>query len=94
MKVVVKGTWLYDGAVSMPVEVVSLDYDFWYAIAEANQTLEPDEQPALNPDGCLFYLRFRPAQSHDFWPDSPGFGTVEEAKIAAEERVPGPVTWD
>ena len=88
-----RGVWLYDSSLPTPVEVVRLDYDFWYSIADGDGTLEPGEKPSLNQDGHLFYLRLRPAAGAGFWPDSPGFSSLEEAKLSAEARVPGPITW-
>lgn len=90
MKVVARGVWLYDSSVPTPVEVevVRLDYDFWYSLGEADGTLGPDEKPCLNEDGHLFYLRLRPTAGADFWPDSAGFSSLEEAKLSAEARVP------
>lgn len=97
MDVVATGAWHYDDAVSMPVQVVRLDYDFWYAIAEADETLEPGEVPGLNDDGYLFYVRFQTANAEgttpSFWPDSPGFASAVDAKLSAEARVPNPITW-
>jgi hypothetical protein len=50
----------YDGSVPTVVRVVKLDYDFWFTIGEANGDLEAGEQPSLNDDGFLFYVRHRP----------------------------------
>jgi hypothetical protein len=46
-EIVRKGEWLYDGCVPKPVYAVKLNYDFWYEIAKADGTLEPDEEPEL-----------------------------------------------
>ena len=90
------GLWMYDGVAPTTVRVVKLDYDFWYAIGEADDNLEADESPQLNADGCLFYVLHRPgwpAGGGSFWPDSMGFHTLDEAVAAAEAAVPGPVVW-
>jgi hypothetical protein len=73
-----------------------LDYDFWYAVGEANRDLEEDESPQLNPQGRLYYVRYRPgwpSGEQPFWPDSQGFHTVDDAIDAAEAAAPGPITW-
>lgn len=72
-----------------------MDYDFWYALGEAEGNLEESGRPALNGDGFLFYGRLRPGRSpgEPFWPDSRGFATVEEAYAAAEAVVPVPIRW-
>lgn len=73
-----------------------LDYDFWYALGEADDDLDRDEASQLNQDGRLYYVRHRPGWpegDHHFWPDSPGFLTLEEAVAAAEAAIPGPVSW-
>jgi hypothetical protein len=78
------------------VRIVRLDFDFWYGIAEADDNLADGEAPALNPDGYLFYVRFRPGQwskSSPFWPDSRGFQTLDEAKLHAGSKVPTEIRW-
>ncbi len=95
--VVATGWWMYDGVVPIPVRVVMLDYDFWYAVGEADGDLEDDEVPQLNAAGRLYYVRHRPGwpeRDQPFWPDSPGFPTVAEAVAAAEAAVTGPVRWE
>lgn len=92
---VAAGEWLYDGDVPTAVAVVRLDYDFWYAIAEADGDLTPDERPSLNSDGHAYYIRFKPGWSEGkpFWPHGQGYMTVDDAKRAAESMVPGGVSW-
>jgi hypothetical protein len=87
---------MYDGVVPVTVHVVMLDYDFWYAVGQADGDLEADESPQLNADGHLYYVRYRPGWpdgERTFWPDSEGFETLEEAAAAAESAVPGPIRW-
>jgi len=95
-RVVASGLWVYDGIIRAPVRVVELDYDFWYAVAEADDELEHDEHPQLNDHGRLYYVLYQPgwSEGQDFWPDSAGFERLEDAVAAAEARVPGVVTWD
>ena len=95
--IVATGTWQYDGTVSTEVRIVRLDFDFWYSIAEADEVLGDGEAPDLNADGYLYYVRFKPGQwskSRAFWPDSPGFHTVEAAKVHAESKSPARLPGD
>jgi len=94
-EVVVSGEWLYDGTVPTLVRIVRLDFDFWFALAEVDGTLEPGEGPILNPEGHAYYLRYRPGwvEGERFWPDSEGFPDIETARSAAAEAVPSPITW-
>src|SRR5262245_39510447 len=94
-KVVASGEWLYDGSVATTVLVVRLDYDFWFAIGEANGDLSEGEQPSLNDEGFLYYLRHRPGwiEGEAFWPDSEGFASLEKAKAAAGASLPTNVEW-
>jgi hypothetical protein len=95
--VIATGRWLYDGITPTAVRIVRLDYDFWYAVGEADGALDADEVPQLNADGYLYYVRHRPGrlnQEDGFWPDSQGFGTPEEAVAAAEAAIPTAVAWE
>ncbi|MEU8126032.1 hypothetical protein AB0B68_02315 [Micromonospora sp. NPDC049049] len=94
--IVAAGHWIYGGVNASAVCVVMLDYDFWYAVGEADNDLEEDEFPQLNPAHRLYYVRYRPgwpAEGQPFWPDSQGFHTVDEGIAAAEAAVPGPIAW-
>lgn len=57
------GEWLYNGTVPTVVRVVRLDYDFWYAIGEADGDLQADERPRLNGEGHAYYIRLQPGWS-------------------------------
>lgn len=94
--IVATGTWLYDGTVPTEVRIVRLVFDFWHAIGEADGELGEGEVPNLNPEGHLYYVRTRPgewSQSHPFWPDSPGFQTLDAAKAHAASSVPTGIDW-
>jgi hypothetical protein len=96
VQIVRSGQWLYDGVTLLPVDIFSLDRDFWYDLAAADDQLEPDEEPTpLNPDGVLFYYRFVRAgeDSEHPWPDSGGYATIEAAMAAAQERAPSQIEW-
>jgi hypothetical protein len=93
-RTVAEGTWLYADSVPTVVRIVQLDYDFWFAVGEANGDLDPSEMPALNPDGYLYYVRNTPwSEGEPFWPDGPGRLSVEEAMAHAETSLPNPVAW-
>lgn len=92
-----KGSWLYDGVLEKPVDIICLSYDWWYCIAEADRMLESDEKPeTLNEHGLLYYVRFRRAGESEepTWVDSQGFQTIEEAIVNAEEKITGSIEWD
>lgn len=96
LRIVKTGTWLYDGSVQTPVDIIALDYDWWYSLTEADGLLDPDEQPeAMGPDGCLYYVRFRKALqlAESTWIDSPGHATLAEAMRYAESIIVGGITW-
>lgn len=96
MKIVRRGRWSYDAAVVVPVDIVSLNYDFWHELAKADGQLEPDEVPQpMNKRGVLYYVRFRHAgeTTTPTWPDSAGFPDIEQAMRAAEKKAPSAVEW-
>ncbi len=96
LRIVRIGSWLYGGTVSTPVDIVALDYDWWYKLGEADGALEPGETPKpLGQGGFLYYARFRRAleTSEPTWPDSPGYSTIAEAVAHAESKVTGGITW-
>jgi len=90
MRIVRIGTWLYDGAVEKPVDIVALDYDWWFSLTEADGQLEEGESPqSLGPDGCLYYVRFQRAlePAEPTWVDSPGHATLAASLAKAETKV-------
>ncbi|MEV0465664.1 hypothetical protein AB0I30_29800 [Nocardia tengchongensis] len=92
--IVATGSWLYDDVVLMPVFVVRLDYDFWYEVAQEEDTLEAGEEPFLDSAGYAYYASFKGLRSDaPFWPDSGPHRSADEARIAAELKVPSPITW-
>ena len=93
-EVVARGTWLYDTTAPMPVLVIEADFDFWFEVAATNGELEVGETPQLNSDGKAYYLRFKELDTQaSFWPDGISYLTAEETRLAAQARVPSPVTW-
>ena len=90
------GSWLYDGVAETPIDIVSLPYDWWYSLAKAEDSLEPNEKPeSLNDKGVLYYVRFRNSGelTEPTWVDSAGYKTIKEAIAAAESKVPGSINW-
>ncbi len=91
---VASGSWQYAQTALMPVFVVRLDYDFWYEVARADGTLEEGEVPNLNENGNAYYVAFhRLRDDGSFWPDSGPHRSLDDAKTAAETRVPSPICW-
>lgn len=97
MKIVRHGTWLYDNAVPFPVDIVSLNYDFWFELDKADGQLEPGEVPQpMNELGVLYYCRFRHAGelTTPTWPDSAGFPDIAQAMLEAQNRSPSVINWN
>ena len=66
------------------VAVLRANYDFWYGIAEADDRLEPGEEPSLNADGFRYYLLYdKWPDGTRFWPDGSAL-TEQDAKETAE----------
>lgn len=96
MKVVRSGTWLYDGTLEQPVDVVALNFDWWHELASADGLLEEGETPLpLGPTGFLYYARFQHAgdSSAPTSVDTPGHRTLAAAMEAAERKVAGGIAW-
>jgi hypothetical protein len=95
-KIVKRGIWLYDGTVEKPVDIIALDYDWWYELAKADGMLEPDEDPEpLGKEGYIYYVRFKRALETEGpnWVDSCGHQELKEAIKAAEAKVSGGIKW-
>ena len=96
LRIVRTGTWLYDQSVARPVDIVGLDYDFWYELGKADDQLEPGEKPEpLSAEGLLYYARFQHAgeTSEPTWVESPGRSSVEAAMKDAQEKSLSGITW-
>ena len=95
-KIVKKGTWLYDGLIEKPVDIVAMGFDWWYELAKADEQLEEGEKPEpLGKDGYLYYVRFQNAGEAELptWVDSAGYGNLEEAIKEAEAKIQGAIKW-
>lgn len=56
------GIWLYDGTVEKSVDIIALEFGWWYSLAfEDGQLEDGEEQIPLGPDCCLYYARFQRA---------------------------------
>jgi|SRR5690606_284712 len=97
IKILKIGTWLYDGTTERPVDIVGLPYDWWFSLAEADDMLEPGEEPMpLNKEGLLYYVRFRCAgeATEPTWVDSGGYQDISGAIEEAESKVIGRIQWE
>ena len=91
-----KGIWLYDGIAEKSVDIISLNYDWWYSLAEADDMLEPNEEPEpMNSEGVLYYVRFKNAgeATEPTWVDSQGYQDIHNAIAEAEAKVTGTLKW-
>jgi len=96
IRIIKRGTWLYDGTVEKPVDIIALDYDWWYESAKAGGTLGPNEEPGpLGKEGYIYYVRFQRALevAGPAWVDSPGHQDLEAAMRTAEAKVAGGIKW-
>ncbi len=96
LAIVESGIWLYADSVEKPVDIISLDYDWWFELAKSDDQLEPDEIPEpLNHLGVLYYVRFKHAaeNSEPTWPDSVGCQTIAQAKKIAQNKAPSQIVW-
>jgi hypothetical protein len=93
VEIVDEGVWFYGEAVWKPVWVFRANYDFWYEIALADGTTEPDEVPTLDEHGDAYYVAFRTRPADGFWPDDGPYLSAARAKKAAGDRVPGAIRW-
>ena len=95
IRVVATGTWVYDQDVMKAVRVVESDRDFWFDVGDADGDLAEGEQPHLNEYGLCYYVLYREEwkPGGPFWPDSVGFMSLEQARVAAEAKLPSVVEW-
>jgi hypothetical protein len=97
LKIIRAGHWLYDGTVKMPVDVIGLDYDWYFESDKGAFGAENAEQPMpLDDEGLIYYVRFRSAGKSDepTCVDTAGHVTPEEAMLAAESKIPTGIIWD
>ncbi len=84
---VANGRWHYDEGHDQRVRIVGLPYDYWYAVGQADEQLEPDEEPQpLGDAGLLYYPYFAQVEG-------PGFPTVIQAKGYAQSKVGSLIRW-
>ncbi len=83
--VITEGEFLYAGVIPTKITIVGHNYDLYYAMAQEDGYLEPNEEPTpLGQDGLLY--RIEPSQSGLFQ-------TMDAAKAWADEQPWGPVRW-
>ena len=96
LKIVQIGVWTYDGTAERSVDIVALDYDWWYELAKADDQLEGGERPkAPDSDGSLYYVRFQRAGEPDkpTCVDSDGHNTSVEPMNAAQKKAASRIIW-
>jgi hypothetical protein len=80
----------------VPVDIISLDFDWWQSLDQATGTPDPDYLPmALGPDGFIYYGRIRLAgqSTEPTWPDTFGHPTVAETQHALSTKLGRIVRW-
>jgi hypothetical protein len=91
---ILTGTWLYDNIKEMPVSIWKLNYDCGYEIDVADALMEKGQKPEILDGGEWYMVRFDDMDNWSYSGAEPfGGRTLEEAKAAAEEKLPSKVTW-
>lgn len=81
------GVWRYGEDGEMPVRIIGIAFDYWYAVGEADQQLIEGEQPEpMGEQGLLYYPFFTQI-------DGPGFPTIIQAKGFAQSKVQSEINW-
>lgn len=89
-KRVAAGTWLYDGVIQKPVEVVAFDCDYHFDRLPGDDGRDPWEPYPLGPDGLLYYVRADGQEPLGF----PPFRSLAEAQAWADAQDWAPITWE
>ena len=88
--VVARGAWQAAPAVWLPALVLRTDRDIWHELGTA--------ESQLNAQGHVYHYALRELETNrrgeikDFWPASPAFASLDEARAAVEQRAF--VDWD
>jgi hypothetical protein len=96
INIVQKGYWLYGSVAKTPVDVIAVDFDWWYDMAKEEETLELGEEPlAMGEEGFLYYVRFQKATqtTGPTWVDSSGHQKLEDAMAYAESKLEVEIKW-
>jgi hypothetical protein len=96
LRIVKTGTFRTGLFSRAPADVIALDYDWWYSLAEIEDSLGPDEQSMpLAPDGVLYYGRLEDAlnPSEPTHPDTFGDITIEAAMRSLELKLGKTIRW-
>jgi hypothetical protein len=91
--IVAEGSWLYDGICEKPVYIIEQNYDYWFEMEKADGEIESGEEPELNEDGLIYYVRFAPLGGRPWGVQYGGHKTIDEAKAYAVEKAAGPIKW-
>ena len=93
--IVQKGTWIYSESVEMPVDIVGLEYDWYYELDRTDGLLDEGEEPEpLGPEGLLYHVRFQKAGEEELgWVDGGCYQTIDDAIKAAESKITGIIHW-
>jgi len=85
-RLIIKGTWLYDGTKQMFVEIFALNYDYYFDLDRGYN--DEGQQPELNSRGEQYVVIWSDESffSASGFPSN-GFMSVQEAKKYAEEIV-------
>ena len=97
IKIVKKGTWLYGDSVRKPVDIIALDFDWWYDMVKKEGGQDEGEEPMpLGKQGYIYYVRFKSAgeTEHPTWVDSGGDRELNDAIKLAESKVVSKIKWD
>ena len=82
--VVAQGAWEYAPGVWLPALVVRTDRDVWHELGQGENH--------FNPEGHVYHYALRALEKKGFWPASPSFASLDEARSAVEAKVA--VDWD
>ncbi|GAA1390809.1 hypothetical protein [Luteococcus peritonei] len=77
--VVAQGAWEYAPGVWLPALVLESDRDVWAELGHG--------EARLNAEGRVYYYALRALEKKGFWPASPGFSSLAEARQAVEQKV-------
>ena len=87
-RLVLKGQWLYQNVIPMPVQIFAINYDYYYEMDLEEDCLQDGQEPELNQDGEIYMVAWHDDKYFSF-AASVGFGglTLQEAKASAESVV-------
>ncbi|MEL7044649.1 MAG: hypothetical protein AAGL66_06470 [Pseudomonadota bacterium] len=95
VRIVKSGEWLFEGELELPVDIVVLNYDWYYENEKGDGVLRKGAAPVPpGPDGLLYHVRFQEAGEVDeLWIDGGCYSTLEEALDGAQWKAPSTIKW-